>query len=100
MKCPSCDQQPVSLLKWGSTTACFRTRCQHCDTNLGANWVTWVGFLLTVAVCIVIVALYREQFEELKQSFGRTGAYLLGIGIPAAVGGILTWLVGGYNRQN
>lgn len=100
MKCPVCGKQPVSLMKWGSTTACFKTECQHCHSMLKGNWFTWLGFLLTAAVCIVIVAIYREQFEVLKQSFGRTGAYLLGIGLPAAAGGVLTWFVGGYNQQD
>jgi len=98
MKCPACDEKAISLVKWGSTTAVFKTRCQNCDAALKANWITWIGFIITAIVCFALIVVFHEQFSELKQSIGKFNAYLLGIGIPSSIGGVMTWFVGGYEK--
>lgn len=98
MKCPACNEKAISLAKWGSTTAVFKTSCQNCNAALKANRVTWIGFLITAIVCVALIVVFHDQFSELKQSLGTLNAYLLGIGIPSSIGGLMTWYVGGYEK--
>ena len=98
MKCPECGNQAIKFTCWAAGSAALKTTCDSCGVELKGNATTWIGMILTITAILILMFFFWEQISELKKAYGKFSVMLLAI-IPAFVGGVLTWFVGGYKKK-
>lgn len=100
MKCPKCNQEPISLKKYLTKVNNFTMKCQHCETELKTGvFLFIIGTILTVSSIAVGI--------KIGLSIGRWSPgdtifvyILIGLLVLAGLADVFTWKYGKYVIKN
>lgn len=97
MNCPKCNQPAIGFIEWARGLEAFKTNCDSCGTDLKANSITIIGFILTLIITVASVFVVKMYFDpELSKGFLK-----FVFALPVAfVSGFIVFKVGGYKESN
>jgi len=60
MKCPKCNDNALSFTKWCVGTNAISTECSSCGIELKANYIVYIGILITVIATVAAVPFVND----------------------------------------
>jgi hypothetical protein len=96
VNCPSCNKKAINFDKWCMGSNAFKTKCQHCNKELKAGMLIYVGFLFTLALVGVCIPFLSDVWRFIGYAPSRSQFEGLILFIPAFLGAAGTWCFGSY----
>lgn len=96
MKCPQCNSDAISFMKWMQKHYAFKTECDSCGAQLKANIIVYIGFILTVLITLSFIPFLDDIFSFFNIELEYKKLKLLALLPIMLIGGYITWLIGDY----
>jgi len=99
MNCPSCNKPAIQFTKWCKKRNAFSTNCMSCGAPLKANAYVYAGFIISVALILILLA-YKDDIWTLLAFHPQTQVIeIMSIILVGFIPTFLTWKIGNYKLK-